>query len=121
MDAAALGYSTASFDCVTFFYTLMYMRAEEQQKAIAEAARVLKPGGELHIWDADIVSAYPEPFCVDLQVNAAGEWVHTTYGIGKLDSQSAETVTAMCEAVGLTCKRRETRNDQFYLQFLKIE
>ena len=119
MDAASLAFHAETFDCVTSFYTLMYMRTQEQQTAIAEAARVLKQGGELHIWDADIVSAYPEPFCVDLQIDAAGEWVHTTYGICKPDSQSAETVAAMCEAAGLTYICREMQNGQFYLRFVK--
>lgn len=47
MDATNLKYENDCFGNVTFFYTLMYMTALEQAKAISEAARVLKSDGTL--------------------------------------------------------------------------
>ena len=119
MDATALHFETACFDHATSFFTLMYMQLEEQREAIAEVARVLKPGGEFHVWDTAIRSAYPNPFCVDLEIDAAGDNIHTTYGIVKMDTQSAETITAMCEASGLACCCRADDNEHFYLRFIK--
>ena len=58
MDGTDLQFDDGSFDHVTFFYSLMFMSQREQEQAIQEAARVLKHGGELHIWDCDIASAY---------------------------------------------------------------
>lgn len=40
----------------------MYMNRPVQSAAIAEAVRVLKPGGRLLLWDCEIACAYPEPF-----------------------------------------------------------
>ncbi len=57
MDGTDLQFDDGSFDHVTFFYSLMFMSQREQEQAIQEAARVLKHGGELHIWDCDIASA----------------------------------------------------------------
>jgi len=45
MDASSLSFAGASFENVTFFYSLMYMNRPVQSAAIAEAVRVLKPGG----------------------------------------------------------------------------
>ena len=83
MDATDLKYENGHFDNVTFFYTLMYMTASEQAKAISEAARVLKKGGSLAIWDCEITSAYPDPFLVDVDVLMDEHKYHTTYGIVK--------------------------------------
>ncbi|MGM9680844.1 MAG: class I SAM-dependent methyltransferase [Eubacteriales bacterium] len=118
MDATDLKYEANSFDNVTFFFTLMFMQKEEQRKAIGEATRVLKSGGEIHIWDCNIVSAYPVPFCVDVVVQMPHETINTTYGIGKLDSQDMRSIIKMCEDEGLTLN--DQQNDEyFYLKMKK--
>jgi len=60
MDAASLAFTDASFENVTFFYSLMYMNRPVQKAALVEAVRVLKPGGRLLLWDCEIACAYPE-------------------------------------------------------------
>lgn len=101
MDATALTFPDASFDAATFFYSLMFMTADEQRAALTEAVRVLRPGGRLCIWDCAFDCAYPEPFSVDLTIDLAGELLHTTYGICKLDGQSMEQIADLCAASGL--------------------
>lgn len=119
MDATDLKFDDASFDHVTFFFSLMFMQTEEQRNAILEAARVLRNGGEVHIWDCDIVSAHPEPFCVDVEVKLPDEQIRATYGIGKLDTQSKETITELCVNVGLEAVCHSDAGNSFYLKFVK--
>ncbi len=55
MDATDLKFLDESFSTVTIFFTLMYMPNEEQcQRTLAEVGRVLRPGGRLLIWDANL-------------------------------------------------------------------
>lgn len=102
MDAASLAFADASFENVTFFYSLMYMNRPVQSAALAEAVRVLKPGGRLLLWDCEIACAYPEPFLAELDVRWARERVCTTYGVVKSDPQSMEDFLNLCRGNGLT-------------------
>lgn len=119
MDATELKFPGASFDHVTFFFTLMFMNAEEQRSSLLEAARVLKTDGELHIWDCDIAAAYPEPFCIDVEVQLPVERISTTYGVGKLDAQSHASISRICTDAGLRIVRKSMGKDGFYLRCKK--
>ena len=119
MDATQLKFEDNSFNHVTSFYTLMFMSAADQECAISEDARVLVNGGELHIWDCDILSAYPEPFCVDVTVCLPNENISATYGIIKTDTQNEISITKLCLHAGfvLVCQSRSKHG--FYLRFKK--
>ena len=119
MDATAMTFPDASFDHVTSFYTLMYMTQEQQRRALLETARVLRPGGMLHIWDAAFPAPYPEPFLAELDIDAAGMPIRTTYGVIKLDGQSADSIAVMAEAAGLMPAGREEREGHFLLRFVR--
>ena len=119
MDATHLKFSDNSFDHVTSFYSLMFMSAEDQKSAISEAARVLVNGGELHIWDCNIPSAYPEPFCVDVTVSLPNEHISTTYGVVKRDTQNALSITNLCLKAGLVLACQNRSQNSFYLRFKK--
>ena len=120
MDAAALQFEDASFEAVTFFYSLMYMDASTQQKAIREAWRVLKPGGEAHVWDADISSAFPDPFLVHLEIQIGKETVRTSYGVVKEGSQDATEIIRFAERSGFCLKTAQKNKGQFYLRLSKV-
>lgn len=119
MDATNLKFSDGSLDHVTSFFSLMFMNAIDQAQAISEAARVLKCGGSLHIWDCDIVSAYPEPFCVNVVIELPDETISTTYGIKKSDAQSKSSFIKMCSDVGLALLTEGSFRGGFYLRFGK--
>ena len=119
MDATDLKFNDNSFDHVTSFYTLMFMDSEDQKSAVLEATRVLKNHGELHIWDCDILSAYPEPFCVDVSVQLPDKYISTTYGVGKMDSQDENSIVEMCLNSGLILVAKKYSKCGFYLCFRK--
>ena len=119
MDATALRFGECEFDHVTAFYSMMYMTGEEQRGAIQEASRVLKPGGCLHIWDAVIRCAYPDPFVASLDIDADGTLLHTAYGVVKKDSQDMELFVDLCREAGMTLVKKAIASDQFYLLFCK--
>lgn len=120
MDAAALTFEDASFQHVTAFFSFMYMPHSVQAQAIAQAARVLCPSGMLHIWDAEINSAFPEPFLMELDIDAAGTPIHTTYGIVKEDAaQDAEYFLHLCQNSWLKLTERQEHDGWFYLCLTK--
>ncbi|MBD3194817.1 MAG: methyltransferase domain-containing protein [Candidatus Lokiarchaeota archaeon] len=54
MDATDLKFLDETFETITAFFSLMYMSPEDQEKVFSEIYRVLKPSGELYIWDLEI-------------------------------------------------------------------
>ena len=119
MDATTLAFADESFDAVTAFYSLLFMTAGEQERAIAEGIRVLRPGGRLCLWDCAVESAYPNPFVTELDVDLEGELLHTSYGICKLDAQSRESILSFCLAKGLTLLTSRQEGIHFYLELQK--
>ena len=115
MDAMNLLFPDSTFDNVTFFYSLMYMSHDTQSKAIKEALRVLKSGGKLCIWDANIRSAYPDPFIVDLDIVSTEIRIQTTYGIVKNEAQNFETVLEYLKNSGQTAITGSVRDEQFFI------
>ena len=117
MDAANLLFDDAVFDAVTAFFSLMYFPQDTLEKAVSEAFRVLKPCGVFCVWDAPIQNA--DPFIIELDINAAGIPIHTTYGV-YLDNktQTNETIQSICRQVGFRLIREEA-DDTFYLCFQK--
>ncbi len=116
VDATALPFPAKSFDHVTFFYSLMYMRSEEQAKAIEEAMRVVKPGGSISIWDCEITSAYPEPFLAELEILLPKEHISVTYGVLKQDPQGLRSVSELCLRLGAALEASEEDGGHFFLR-----
>ena len=112
-DAEELPFPDASFDNVTFFYTLMYMTKETQGKAIGEGARVLKDGGTMCVWDCSILSAYPDPFVVELDIRTVNQMIRTSYGIVKRDAQSSDSIRRLLEDAGLHIVSLKEEDGQF--------
>ena len=119
MDATDLHFPAFSFEHVTFFFTLMFMDTDVQEKAITEAARVLVPGGLLHIWDCDIESAYPEPFCISLEIQLPNDHSSTTYGVGKLGTQNESSISGLCVEAGLIPVKHQSGPDGFHMVWQK--
>lgn len=119
MDATELSFPDLSFDNVTFFYSLMYMARETQCEAIAEAARVLKIGGSMCIWDSDIRSAFPEPHSVNLEIISGQIKIHTSYGIVKEDTQDSCSILQILKSFDLNAEHVVKKDAQFYIRCKK--
>ena len=120
MDAGDMTFPDASFDHVTAFYSFLFISKDRHTQVFSEIARVLRPGGELHVWDCEVASAYPEPFTVELDIDANGEPIHTTYGILEKDCvQTADGFINSCENMGFLLLGKDRHNNQFHLRFKK--
>ena len=120
MDATDLKFLDDTFAAATAFFTMMYISDENKPKVLSEAYRVLKPGGSLYIWDANIPgdAGDKEYFVIPLRVIMPGETVETGYG-SSLRRQSARTIREMAEEAGFSTVREEPGEHIFYLELQK--
>ena len=95
-DAADLGFGDHAYDRVVLFFLLHEMPLEVRKRTLAEAARVLKPGGQLVIVDYHRPHAWHplrsvmkwilrnfEPFAMDLWKHEVREWLPERVGVRK--------------------------------------
>lgn len=93
MDSAALGFADASFDQALLFFLLHEQPQAVREKTLAEALRVLQPGGRLVIVDYAAPTRYNplrylwmpvldrlEPFACDLFREEIDAWLPKTGG-----------------------------------------
>ncbi len=119
MDAREMTFVGKCFDNVTAFYSFMYIPKIDHLKVIAEISRVLKNNGYLHIWDAVIKEA--KPFLAELDINANGNSVQTTYGIVKEDAtQDAFYFKSLMESSDFTLVSETDNQGDFYQRWQKI-
>ena len=119
MDARSLLFQDNSFDNVTSFYSFMFMLQEDQERVFDEAARVIRAGGYMHIWDAAFHSAYPEPFVAELSIVLGDNLINVSYGIIKNEGQSSYSIIKPANAAGLRLIRSAYTDGHFYLCFMK--
>lgn len=122
MDARWLEFPDGCFDSVTAFYFLMYLFPEDRSAVFSEAARVLKSGGRMYVWDAVYDCAFPEPHLAELYIDAAGEKISTTYGVlGEGMGLSLDDVLSHAAEAGLELAGERLAGEHFYLVFKKEE
>ncbi len=73
-SATSLPYLDGCFDCVFASLMLHHLVRQDKQKALQEAFRVLKPGGELHVADF----GKPHDFIMEL-ISWAVRWVEEVH------------------------------------------
>ncbi len=125
MDAKELKFVDDSFDAATVFFTLMYMPDKDLETVMSELWRVLKPGGELLIWDT-IVKVPPEEkdkkyFLVTMNVHFPDDSeIEAGYGYF-LKDQTTETFLVPAQKVGFKVLEKKENDYTFFLQLQKPE
>lgn len=123
MDAKNLGFIDKSFDAVTSFFTLMYVPQQHHEKIFSEIYRVLRPGGNFFIWDAEIPE-FPggnqDIFVIPMTINLQKNKIDTGYGIswpGR--EQNLRELTALGKNTGFQVVTAKTTDKVFKLTLRK--
>ncbi len=121
-DATRTQFVDNTFAYVTCFFGLMYVRGPEHKRALlAEAARVLRPGGAFLIWGANI-PAGTGPFGLEVRATLPnGETIRTAYGAGgRGKEQDLALVKALAAEAGLRAEVAEDHGPWFRGEFVKV-
>lgn len=123
MDTTKMGFLDAAFGAATFFFSLMYMPTRDMQRqALTEALRVVRGGGEVHVWDGEVARQGRAELAYAIQLNcdALGESVTTAYGAHwPTETRDVAYYIDLCTEVGSQLVRSETVNHVFHLAFVK--
>jgi SAM-dependent methyltransferase len=120
-DATRTNFVDNTFEHVTVFFGLMYVKGAEAKRAlVAEAARVLRPGGRLHLWGTPVPPG-DDVFGVAVTVTLpGGEVVRTGYGVrGKGREQDLAMVRDFAAAAALEVEVADDHGGWFYLRLAK--
>jgi len=125
MDARDLKFLDESFPTVTAFFALMYIKEKDDQiKIFQEVARVLKPGGNFHIWEVDLAEnpeTDKELYIVHLRYKTGQEYKETGYGMRWPKSpRGMKDYLEMAEAVGLVEDTTRRVGNTFHLSLRKV-
>ncbi|HOF23065.1 MAG TPA: class I SAM-dependent methyltransferase [Thermotogota bacterium] len=122
-DAKSLPLPDSSFDSVTAFYFLMYVKPTEYSQIFREAFRTLKTGGVFYIWDT-VIPACEEPirktFVVPVIVKMNNKTIQTAYGVGWKDRMlSPELLTEIALNTGFVVKSEKRCEEAFFMELMK--
>jgi len=121
MDAADMSFLDNQFENVTCFYSLMFMGARSLTETVREAYRVMKPGGYLYVWDAEIpFEPMDGVFVVQLDIQMTNEKITPGFGIGWNRGQSAESILDLCKDAGFICNECLLDDGAFFIKLQKL-
>lgn len=124
MDARDLKFLDSTFSAATAFFSLMYFREHSDlQAALAEAFRVLKPGGCLRVWDVHMAT-FPRTekrvFAVRVKCFVDGRICKTAYGAPwPPEIRDSSYYRKLAESVGFEQSNTTVSGCSFYTIFRK--
>ena len=122
MDATDLKFLPSSFDVVTSFFSLMYIKNEDHQKVFKEIHKVLRSNGKFHVWDVGIPKKHADKnvFVMPLEVILPGGKVNTGYGVGwENKEQDLQYFKDLAGQTGFKKTDEWTKDEIFYLELIK--
>lgn len=86
MDARSMSFKDNSFNLVTIFYTLLYIKDTDLIKVLKEVYRVLNKNGEIYIWDVNMKSSNGNFVEAPLLVHSDSFNIKVTYASNNVES-----------------------------------
>ena len=121
MDATDMTFLPSSFDVVTSFFSLMYIKNDKHLRVFQEIHRVLRNKGKFCIWDARIPPKHKDKkaFVIPLEVLLPGRRVETGYGIGwENKEQNLQYFKDLAGKTGFEIMNEWARSEIFYLELI---
>jgi ubiquinone/menaquinone biosynthesis C-methylase UbiE len=124
MDARQLALPYESLDTVTAFFSLMYIsETNDLARIFAEAYRVLRPGGTLHIWDVDLPDIRlegTEYVVIQLEIKTPAKTIRTGYGASWPDTpREEEDYIRIAEQAGFRVIMTQQDEHTLYQEYLR--
>jgi ubiquinone/menaquinone biosynthesis C-methylase UbiE len=125
MDATDLQFLDETFNIVTSFYTLMYIReVDAHREVFGEVYRVLTPGGRFLIWDAIFPPRLDEEKDVAvfwLTVKLPEEEVDAKYGmLWPEGGRGVAYYVELAESAGFELVLQREEGQRFFLELRKL-
>jgi SAM-dependent methyltransferase len=125
MDARDLKFLDRTFNTVTSFFTLMYIKGSDHEKIFHEVFRVLKPGGKFLIWDAIIskqADSIQDRVLVPLTIELPHGKVETGYGVRlPQEDHDLNYYIKLAEGTGFNIILKNSRDRTFYIEAQKLK
>ncbi len=122
MDAKDMKFLDKTFDAATVFFTFLYIPKDNRSKVFEEIERVLKPEGEVLIWDLKIPDKTKGEtrglYGIKLEIDIGSKTIETGYGT-RWVPQDAKYYIDLAEEIGLRLQDKKVGKDIFYLRFQK--
>lgn len=123
MDARELKFLDTAFHTVTAFFAFMFIHPDDHAQVLQEIFRVLKPGGQLFLWEIEIQQrpeAQKDMLVFPLQVTLPSTVIQTGYGTPYTEKPvKLEDYTMLVKECGFEVLEQHKAGRTFFCQFVK--